>query len=321
MKNKLKSEQPLVYQTLTNSINKNKLSHALMFLGESGTAMLPAALFLAQSLICEESQLACETCDSCLRIKEGNYNDVVVLDGSSTSIKKDEIITLQEQFKKTALEKSGKKVYILNRAENATAAALNSLLKFLEEPQGSEITAILVVEDEAKILPTILSRCQILPFKTLTKKSSEAQAISANVSKEDSIILSHFIRDVDFLVEVSQQESYQKAVYGVKELFNNILNMDMVMITLDCEVFNEKASNSETLNYFLSILIGILHDVSLQTITEIVWYDNAIKTIQELNVNIRHWTQVLLETKDKNRQSFNLGLLINQCILSLKEGL
>lgn len=60
---------------------------------------------------------------------------------------------MQERFNKTGLERSGQKVYILNNAENTTPEALNSLLKFLEEPQGSDTLAILIVENQDWILP------------------------------------------------------------------------------------------------------------------------------------------------------------------------
>ena len=60
--------------------------------------------------------------------------------------------------------------FVLGVAENTTPEALNSLLKFLEEPQGSDTLAILIVENQARILPTIVSRCQTLTRKHPAKK-------------------------------------------------------------------------------------------------------------------------------------------------------
>ena len=114
------------------------MSHALLLCGPRGTERRETAIFIAQSLVCQHSEegLACEECESCQRIAQGQYADLIVLDGADRSIKKDEILSLQEQFSKTALEGNGKKIYILDHAENATPEALNSLLKFLEEPAG-----------------------------------------------------------------------------------------------------------------------------------------------------------------------------------------
>ncbi len=321
MENKLKTEQPIVYQTLLNCINNNKLSHALLFEGEKGTPMLQAAIFLAQSLVCEHAVLACEKCESCIRIQDGHYSDFILLDGSKTSIKKEEILKLQDNFQKTALEKSGKKVYIINRAENATTAALNSLLKFLEEPQGLSTTAILIVEESKNILPTIYSRCQVLPFRSLTKTECVNRSIDLGVSKEDSLILSHFIKDVDAIIKVSEEESYQKAIVAVKYFLNCLRNLDQAMVFVDCEIFNDKNQNKETFIYFVDILIGLLHDVGINEKSNIIWYDQGIQDILDLNINISNWALILLETKDKCNLTFNLGLLINQCILNLKEEL
>ncbi len=71
-----------------------------------------------------------------------NFSDMIIVDGSEETIKKEDIMHIQEEFNKTALEATGKKIYILNRVENATADAMNALLKFLEEP-ASDVTAIL----------------------------------------------------------------------------------------------------------------------------------------------------------------------------------
>ena len=162
----LREQQPVVYHTLRNALEHNRLAHAYMFSGPSGTPKKETAYLLAQSLVCKESGFACEVCDTCERVAHNEYADMIYLDGTSVSIKKDDILKLQHAFAKTGLEKTGKKIYVLDHAENATPDALNSLLKFLEEP-GSDMIAILIVEQLDRVLPTIISRCQNIPFTPL----------------------------------------------------------------------------------------------------------------------------------------------------------
>ncbi len=97
IKDILKQQQPVVYQTLKNALDNDKIAHAYMFSGPSGTMKKEAAYLLAQSLICETEGFACETCNTCKRIAANEYVDVKYIDGSKTSIKKDDIIKLQRE--------------------------------------------------------------------------------------------------------------------------------------------------------------------------------------------------------------------------------
>lgn len=320
MKDKLQKEQPIVYQTLKNSLENHKLSHALLFTGPKGTPKLQTATLLAQSLVCEHSNpFACEVCDSCKRVKEGNYADVILLDGTDKSIKKEDILNLQHQFNKTALEENGKKIYILHRADNATPEALNSLLKFLEEPNGENTTAILIVEEIERLLPTIVSRCQIMPFRPLTQQECCEAAKMLGVPLEDSVILSHFIKDADEIKEASELESYQKALAGVRHLLSNIRRMDEGLVWLQCQVFNEKDSAKETLSYFIDILSALLMDAVSGMNSSIDWYQKEIDKILAMKIDVGAWLYILLNTKDKSARPFNFGLLLDQMILEMKE--
>ena len=110
----LREQQPVVYHTLRNALEHNRLAHAYMFSGPSGTPKKETAYLLAQSLVCRESGFACEVCDTCERIAHNEYADMIYLDGTSVSIKKDDILKLQHAFAKTGLEKTGKKKEILS---------------------------------------------------------------------------------------------------------------------------------------------------------------------------------------------------------------
>ena len=79
----LREQQPVVYHTLGNALEHNRLAHAYMFSGPSGTPKKETAYLLAQSLVCRESGFACEVCDTCERIAHNEYADMIYLDGTS----------------------------------------------------------------------------------------------------------------------------------------------------------------------------------------------------------------------------------------------
>ena len=165
LKDQLKKQQPIVYRALENACANDRVMNAYLFSGPYGTMKNEAALLLAQSIFCSESEgLACEECNTCRRVREGLYTDLIVLDGKKKAISKEMVDSIQEQFSKTSLEgKEGKRVYIIQNAETASISAQNSMLKFLEEP-GSGVTAILTTDNINRLLPTIVSRCTVLPF-------------------------------------------------------------------------------------------------------------------------------------------------------------
>ncbi|MFX3864258.1 DNA polymerase III subunit delta', partial [Streptococcus suis] len=90
----------------------------------------------------------------------GNHPDVHWIEPDGQSIKKGQIEALQEEFSKTGVE-SNQKLYIIRHADKMTNNAANSLLKFLEEPHRGT-TAVLLTEQYHRMLPTIISRCQVL---------------------------------------------------------------------------------------------------------------------------------------------------------------
>ena len=99
-------------------------------------------------------------------------------------------------------------VYVINHVENMTVDAANSLLKFLEEPP-SNTYAFLTSQNEAKVLPTIISRCEKLRLLLSSRKEVIEEAKNLGVDKEDAEILSHFINDAELLKAETENGDYQ----------------------------------------------------------------------------------------------------------------
>jgi len=164
--------QQHITTTLKNAIKNNQLAHAFLFCGPRGVGKTTCARILAKTINCENLQAdgeACNTCNSCKSFNEGTSLNIHELDAASNN-SVDDIRTLVEQVR--FMPQAGKyKVYIVDEVHMLSAAAFNAFLKTLEEPPPYAIF-ILATTEKHKIIPTILSRCQIFDFKRITTKDT-----------------------------------------------------------------------------------------------------------------------------------------------------
>jgi DNA polymerase III subunit gamma/tau len=160
--------QSHITTTLKNAIKNSQLAHAFLFCGPRGVGKTTCARILAKTINCENVSPegeACNHCHSCVSFNEGTSLNIHELDAASNN-SVDDIRTLVEQVR--FAPQAGKyKVYIIDEVHMLSASAFNAFLKTLEEPPPYAIF-ILATTEKHKILPTILSRCQIFDFKRIT---------------------------------------------------------------------------------------------------------------------------------------------------------
>lgn len=160
--------QAHITTTLKNAIRNNQLAHAFLFCGPRGVGKTTCARILAKTINCEHLQPdgeACNQCHSCTSFNEGSSFNIHELDAASNN-SVDDIRTLVEQVRFSP--QAGKyKIYIIDEVHMLSSSAFNAFLKTLEEPPSYAIF-ILATTEKHKILPTILSRCQIFDFKRIT---------------------------------------------------------------------------------------------------------------------------------------------------------
>ncbi len=160
--------QSHITTTLKNAIKNNQLAHAFLFCGPRGVGKTTCARILAKTINClnqtPEGE-ACNTCQSCTSFDAGASMNIHELDAASNN-SVDDIRSLVDQVR--FAPQAGKyKVYIVDEVHMLSASAFNAFLKTLEEPPAHAIF-ILATTEKHKILPTILSRCQIFDFKRIT---------------------------------------------------------------------------------------------------------------------------------------------------------
>ena len=148
-----------------SSISQGRVRHAYLLTGPSQIGKRTLALSFAQALNCMSDCRPCGECRSCKKIAHATHPDVKVLEASGGSIKIDQIRELQNEVARSAFEAPWK-VYILRNMEQATLEAANCLLKTLEEPP-QRVVLILTAARPNMLLPTIISRCQVLSLRPL----------------------------------------------------------------------------------------------------------------------------------------------------------
>jgi DNA polymerase-3 subunit gamma/tau len=162
--------QSHITTTLKNAIRNKQLAHAFLFCGPRGVGKTTCARILAKAINCENPAAdgeACNVCHSCVSFNEGSSLNIHELDAASNN-SVDDIRSLVDQVR-FAPQPGKFKVYIIDEVHMLSASAFNAFLKTLEEPPPYAIF-ILATTEKHKILPTILSRCQVFDFKRITNQ-------------------------------------------------------------------------------------------------------------------------------------------------------
>lgn len=321
IKETLSKTQPVIYRELMHALENQTLMHALLLCGDNDQLLLDTATFIASSLFCERGAVACETCIMCQRVQNRTVADFIVLDCSKDSLKKEMVENLQEQFNKTSLEKNGSKVYIIHHIENASESSLNSLLKFIEEP-SENTTAIFTTNNTKQVLPTILSRCEIMQFRPSNKKEVIETLIQKGLDANDAYILAHLGYSTNNGYDLAESEEFQVAITAFKRFLNdfpNKLNSFLVFYHAECGL-KEKKSELDVARLFMDMCALFFKDIKLNEMMINGWYRDALFRMDK-SLPIAKLILIFLTQRDKCNKYNNLKLIMDQTIYEVKEAL
>lgn len=322
--------QQHITNTLKNAIKNNQLAQAFLFCGPRGVGKTTCARILAKTINCTnptENHEACGVCDSCKSFQNGNSFNVHELDAASNN-SVDDIRSLIDQVR--IPPQAGKyKVYIIDEVHMLSQSAFNAFLKTLEEPPSYAIF-ILATTEKHKILPTILSRCQIFDFNRI-KVEDMANHLADIAVKEDvkfDVDGLHLIaqkadgglRDAlsmfDQIVSFSNREvTYQAVIDNL-----NILDYDYYFKLTDLLLaqntpealllFDEILNNGFDGNHFITGLASHLRNV-------LVSKDVATVQLLEVseNIKIKYLEQAKISPSSFLLSALNIS---NQCDLNYR---
>lgn len=317
--------QPIASKILMNSIKKDRLAHAYLIQGLRGTGKTEIATLLTQTIFCPEKKdlEPCGTCHVCKRVSSRNHPDVHWIEKDGQSIKNEQIDYLRKEFSYSSLE-STRKIYIIEDAQAMTNQAANRLLNFLEEPL-IETMAILLTDNIQGMIPTIRSRCQIIDLKPLDTNLLQKEMMNADLSEEQSKIMSAITYNIDEAIELTEDENYQEIITLSKGMIKAIVtDYDNRFIYLHQNWLKEITDRKDT-EYGLDLILLGFKDIAYMQIGKeesLVFFNSTDQILKDaLQVftkkRLLQIMNALLKTKQKLKQNVNPTLLMEQFVLQL----
>lgn len=182
---------------------KDSLPHAILLRGRMGVGKVDFALRLAHALLCQQPsyEQACGVCASCLWLKEGHHPDFKLITpedeieesatkkkaSKKTQITVTQIRQLIDFLSLSSHQVQGRRIILISPAEALNLASANALLKMLEEPPANTLF-LLVASQPQRLLPTIISRCQVINFPTPKKTDATAWLLNKGVTYPETLL-------------------------------------------------------------------------------------------------------------------------------------
>ncbi|MEE8715585.1 MAG: DNA polymerase III subunit delta' [Coriobacteriales bacterium] len=167
---------------LAQAVAQGRVSHAYLFVGPPGSGKLDAAYALAQAVVCPDG--GCGACDDCERVARRTHPDVHLLSPQSAQgYLIDQVRELIDDLSFAPI-RAHRKVYIVDEADALGASCANALLKSLEEPPADVVFALLATSRDA-VLPTIVSRCQVVPLRSVSSEQA-VTSLSAQLAVSEA---------------------------------------------------------------------------------------------------------------------------------------
>jgi DNA polymerase-3 subunit delta' len=217
--------QPRVREFLRDAVVTRRLSHAYLFVGTPGSGQVEAALALAKCVVCPTG--GCGGCDECIRVSHHTHPDVHLYQPeSATGYVIDQVREIMADVP-LAPVRATSKVYVLDRAEMLRDSSANALLKTIEEPPEG-VMFILIARLAEAVLPTIVSRCQVVPFRvvapdvaaSLVEGRCGADGPRARIALD---VAGSPERACDFLASSSRREVRRLVVRAISDLAHDDL--------------------------------------------------------------------------------------------------
>lgn len=310
IKDVLKKQELTAYLSLKHDLESGKLAHSYLFYGELNPLKTEAAFLMAQSIIEGSGTFACEECEQCKRIRQLKHLDVIYINGYKASIKVNDIEQLMMEFSKTAAEQSGRKVYIIDNINNSSQKVLNMILKFMEEPGSRSTYGIFLSDNIDGLLPTVVSRCRRVEFKTRDFSYLIAEYEKHGFENTDAYLLSrikHSYEDMDL-----NDECYTNAREYVYKTIGNLDNRDY----LPAMFFNEfytcvnKDDFKLLSDYYLSIMQIVISDALIFNTRDDNEYNNCLNILR--NRDLVKLMEIFMDASKKAKTSINRQLLFDQ---------
>ena len=304
--NYLKKYQEIPYNIFKNALENNRFFDAYLLSGPTGTPIFEIAKFLSKCLLNNKHELKEEDNIISKTVENGTYPDLIIIDTKKEQVKIDDIRRIEDKFSQTSINQLGIKIYIINLIENLRPNEANALLKFLEEPLDNTY-AILTTENEYSILPTILSRTEIVRFSSVNKNDLIDECIKLGVNKKDAEILTFFQNDASMIKEEIENENYLEAKKYVENFINLLPNKEKLRFFVLNEI-NPNLKSKIQIRLFIDLLIIYLKEANKMKLKENIIIGESKDKLNVIISNVNSIDDAILKLMNYRYElSYNLN--------------
>ena len=304
--NYLKKYQEIPYNIFKNALENNRFFHAYLLSGPTGTPIFEIAKFLSKCLLNNKHELKEENNIISKTVENGTYPDLIIIDTKKEQVKIDDIRRIEDKFSQTSINQLGIKIYIINLIENLRPNEANALLKFLEEPLDNTY-AILTTENEYSILPTILSRTEIVRFSSVNKNDLIDECIKLGVNKKDAEILTFFQNDASMIKEEIENEDYLEVKKYVENFINLLPNKEKLRFFVLNEI-NPNLKSKIQIRFFIDLLIIYLKEANKMKLKENIIIGESKDKLNVIISNVNSIDDAILKLMNYRYElSYNLN--------------
>ncbi|MCI7225498.1 MAG: hypothetical protein MR491_05095 [Mollicutes bacterium] len=304
--NYLKKYQEIPYNIFKNALENNRFFHAYLLSGPTGTPIFEIAKFLSKCLLNNKHELKEEDNIISKTVENRTYPDLIIIDTKKEQVKIDDIRRIEDKFSQTSINQLGIKIYIINLIENLRPNEANALLKFLEEPLDNTY-AILTTENEYSILPTILSRTEIVRFSSVNKNDLIDECIKLGVNKKDAEILTFFQNDASMIKEEIENENYLEVKQYVENFINLLPNKDKLRFFVLNEI-NPNLKSKIQIRLFIDLLIIYLKEANKMKLKENIIIGESKDKLNVIISNVNSIDDAILKLMNYRYElSYNLN--------------
>lgn len=309
-------------EAIRNSINNSRISHSYLFEGEEGLGKRDIALAFSKTLLCKEGgDEPCNTCNSCIKFDGENHPDFKILAPDNGLIKKSEIDKLINSMATSPFE-SKRKVLIIQDCDMMRLESQNALLKTLEEPP-EYINIILITTSSTKILPTILSRCQIIKFYPLGSEKIVGLLVKDyGMDKDRAKFIADFTKgSLKKSIELAQDESFFHMREEIVKILDSLIKGDKIRALNSMDFFN---SNKDRIEEALDIILYWFRDLLIYkevgNIPLLVNRDKIDIISEQSFIDLNKINDIIYkveDTKTNINKNINFALSIETMLLSI----
>ncbi|OZV12603.1 DNA polymerase III subunit delta' [Tissierella sp. P1] len=309
-------------EALKNSIRNKSISHCYLFKGEKGLGKRNLALAFSKTLLCREGQAEpCNKCSSCIKFDSENHPDFKILSPEKGIIKKSEIEKLINSMATSPFE-SKRKVFIIDDCDMMRLESQNALLKTLEEPP-EYINIILVTSSSSKLLPTILSRCQIVKFYPLDiSKIIDLLMRDYGIDENRAKFIAGITKgSVEKSIELAESNSFFDKREEIIKIIDGLLKGDKTKALTSMDFFNE---NKENIEEILDIILYWFRDLLIYKEignTGLLINKDKIEILsKESFIDLNRINDIIYKVEDTKiniKRNVNFSLSIETMLLSI----